>query len=159
MSGRARDRDSGGRPRNARARDPLGRPLPRGADGSDATTDPVGSPMELLAQGAEHFNAERFFQAHECWETAWHPSPEPEREFWQGITQIAVGLTHRQRGNLNGAIRLLRRGAERAASYGDRMHGLAVGTLVDQARLLADALEREGLGARMAPPRADLLPR
>lgn len=136
-----RDRDAAGRARNARPRDELGRPLPRNAGGVPQI-EPTGSPEELLAQGVEHFNAGRYFQAHECWETAWHPSPEPEREFWKGITQIAVGFTHRDRGNAAGAIELLRRGSERAAAYGDRFKGLNVGTLVAGANEACEALER-----------------
>lgn len=160
MTGRERERDDAGRPRNSRPRDQLGRPLPRDAEGDAALQrDPEGTPAELLAQGVEHFNAERFFQAHECWETAWHPAPPDEREFWQGITQIAVGLTHRQRGNLSGAITLLRRGAGRAADYADNTHGLAVQELVVAARDIADSLERDGLEARIALPRARLVPR
>src|SRR2546425_7478404 len=115
----ARDRDRAGRPKNARPRDVLGRPLPRGAENAIAEEDLPSDPERLLAIGIEHFNARRFFQAHETWETAWHPSPDGERDFWQGLTQLAVGFTHYQRGNPTGAATLLGRGARKLATYGD----------------------------------------
>src|SRR5437016_14358786 len=110
-----RERDVAGRPKNARPRDSLGRPLPRGAENAMVEEELPDDPMRLLEIGIEHFNARRFFQAHETWETAWHPSPEDERNFWQGLTPPAVGFTHFQRGNATGAVTLLQRGARKSA--------------------------------------------
>jgi uncharacterized protein len=90
-----RDRDAAGRPRNARPRDGLGRPLDRNAAGQPVTPE-EGRP----------------FHAHEVLEAAWKAAPEAERELWRGLAQIAVGLTHASRGNGKGAVTLLRRGAE-----------------------------------------------
>lgn len=150
-----RDRDVDGRPRNARPRDALGRPLPRGEQTVIEEEVLPDEPEELLKIGIEHFNAGRFFQAHEAWETAWHPSPEPERDFWQGITQIAVGFTHHGRGNPTGAITLLRRGAVRIEAYGEIHRGLPCLALAAQARAAADAIEVDGTNA---PVRAPVLP-
>jgi len=147
-----RERDPKGRAKNARPRDELGRPLPRGAAGAITEEDLPDDPAELLEIGREHFNAGRFFQAHEAWETAWHPSPDPERDFWQGITQIAVGFTHFQRGNPTGATTLLRRGATRLEPYGEHFHGIASAGLAATAREAADAIEREGTDARITLP-------
>ncbi len=139
---RERDRDVAGRPKNARPRDALGRPLPRGSENSMAEELLPEDPERLLDIGIEHFNARRFFQAHETWETAWHPSPDDERDFWQGMTQIAVGFTHYQRGNPKGSVTLLQRGARRIAAYGDMYKGVYVGALAAAARKAAAAIER-----------------
>jgi uncharacterized protein len=136
-----RDRDQAGRPRNARPRDELGRPLPRDAEGSYVEEELPQDAEQLLAIGIRHFNEARFFQAHEAWETAWHPAAPDERDFWQGITQVAVGCTHRQRGNPRGAVTLLRRGAHRLDPYGEHHRGVAVADLAAQARELADQIE------------------
>lgn len=109
--------------------------------------------------GVEHFNAGRFFQAHECWETAWHMAPEADRDFWQGITQIAVGFTHHGRGNLNGAMTLLERGIARASTYGEMHHDLEVGAFVEVARRTLEALRRSGLEAVPPNPRVAMRPR
>jgi len=148
-----RDRDERGRARNARPRDQLGRPLPRHADGTYVEEELPDDPERLLRIGVEHFNAERFFQAHEAWETAWHPSPEAERDFWQGITQIAVGFTHLLRGNAMGSVTLLRRGADRISGYGRTHRGIPVADLAVAARAAASEIEQDGTDATVAFPK------
>ena len=119
-----RDRDPAGRPRNARPRDALGRPLdPAGGPGSGAAgTDRI--PDDLVITGAEAaaladrlLRDGRPFHAHEVLEAAWKSGPAGERDLWQGLAQIAVGLTHARRGNARGAVALLSRGAERVRGY------------------------------------------
>jgi hypothetical protein len=119
-----RDRDPAGRPRNARPRDALGRPLdPADAPGSGtAGTDRI--PDDLVITGAEAaaladrlLRDGRPFHAHEVLEAAWKSGPAGERDLWQGLAQIAVGLTHARRGNARGAVALLSRGAERVRGY------------------------------------------
>ena len=139
-----RDRDQAGRPKNARPRDALGRPLPRDAEAVYVEEELPEDPELLLQIGIEHFNAQRFFQAHEAWETAWHPSSSDERDFWQGITQVAVGFTHRQRGNAKGSATLLRKGAHKLEEYGEVHRGVPVADLARAARKAADAIERSG---------------
>jgi len=140
----ARDRDVAGRPKNARPRDSLGRPLPRGAENAMVEEELPADPGRLLDIGIEYFNARRFFQAHETWETAWHPSPADERDFWQGLTQVAVGFTHYQRGNPKGSVTLLQRGARKIAKYGEVYRGVPVAALAASARKAAAAIERAG---------------
>ena len=53
-------------------------------------------------------------------EASWKQAPAGERELWRGLAQVAVGLTHVQRGNARGAVALLRRGAERVGGYAGR---------------------------------------
>jgi uncharacterized protein len=139
-----RDRDVAGRPKNARPRDQLGRPLPRGAPNAMVEEELPGDPERLLDIGIEHFNARRFFQAHETWEAAWHASPLDERDFWQGLTQVAVGFTHYQRGNPKGSVTLLQRGARKIAKYGEVYRGVPVSALAASARKAAAAIERAG---------------
>ena len=45
------------------------------------------------------------FHAHEVLEAAWKAAPPDERELWRGLAQLAVGLTHLQRGNGRGRWR------------------------------------------------------
>lgn len=58
----------------------------------------------------------RPFGAHEVLEARWKAAPEIEREFWQGLAQLCVALTHGLRGNPAGARRLLDRAAARLMS-------------------------------------------
>jgi hypothetical protein len=136
---RRRDRDPAGRPRNARPRDALGRPLPRDADGTPPGPDePALPPAESLARAQALLDAGRPFHAHEVLEASWKAAPEPERELWRGLAQLAVGLTHLRRGNPVGAQRLLGRAADRIEPYAAAPpHGVAAAGLVAAARSIA----------------------
>lgn len=146
---RKRDRDAAGRPRNARPRDELGRPLPRDAAGVAGVPDVLALPPdESLAEAQRLLDAGRAFHAHEVLEGTWKAAPEGERELWRGLAQLAVGLTHVGRGNGVGAVQLLRRAAERIEGYaGDPPHGIAAARLAGWARSLIGRIEQEGLAA------------
>jgi len=155
-----RDRDPRGRARNARPRDELGRPLPRSAPGAaDVPSIPDDlqvTPAEAAELGGRLLAENRPFHAHEVFEAAWKSTPAPEREFWRGLAQIAVGLTHAHRGNARGAVTLLRRGARHTREHGANSAGLAPEYVAAQADGIAARIERDGLAA--IPP-SDLLVR
>jgi len=144
-----RDRDQAGRARNARPRDVLGRPLPRGADGEPTMpADLALAPAESLALAQRLLDEGRAFHAHEVLEAAWKAAPAAERELWRGLAQIAVGLTHAQRGNATGAAALLRRGGLRVAEYAGRApYGIDAAQAARQAASLADQIDAAGLPA------------
>ncbi|WP_225878004.1 DUF309 domain-containing protein [Spongiactinospora rosea] len=117
----SRDRDPSGRPRNARPRDEYGRPLPRGAAGVERVPDDYApSGEDAVAEAARLLGERRPFHAHEVLEARWKNAPDDERELWQGLAQVCVGLTHLQRGNARGAAALLTRGADRVQTYAGR---------------------------------------
>jgi hypothetical protein len=150
-----RERDTSGRARNARPRDGLGRPLPRGAEGVERVPDDlVLPPLESLAEAQRLIDAGRPFHAHEVLEGTWKAAPAEERDLWQGLAQLAVGLTHVARGNRTGAAALLRRGAARIAPYaGAPPYGIDVAGLVGFAGGAADALQAGAADPPPAPPR------
>jgi predicted metal-dependent hydrolase len=157
-----RDRDAAGRARNARPRDAAGRPLPRGAAGVERVPDDLVLTREETVDEAQRLlDAGMPFHAHEVLEAAWKAAEPAERELWRGLAQLAVGLTHVQRGNGRGAVALLRRGAEhvthwRAGSAEAAPAGLDLDGLVRHAQTVADRVEREGVAATRP---ADLRPR
>ncbi len=144
---RERDRDAAGRPRSARPRDELGRPLPRDAAGAAAMPDDLAlPPAESLAEAQRLLDAGHAFHAHEVLEGTWKAAPDSERELWRGLAQLAVGLTHIRRGNAVGAVQLLRRAADRIEGYAeDPPYGVDAARLVAWARDLALRVERDGL--------------
>ena len=171
----SRDRDPAGRARNSRPRDGLGRPLPRGAAGVERVPDElVLPPEESLAEAQRLLDADRPFHAHEVLEGTWKSAPPGERDLWQGLAQVAVGLTHARRGNARGAVTLLRRGTERiryrpahpgeAASPSPgppppgegHLYGMDIPAVLAAADDLACRIERDGLDHI---PAADFAPR
>lgn len=106
-----RDRDSSGRPRNARPRDELGRPLPTGCHGVEPLPEDIDTSADAVVALAGHLLDQGLpFQAHEALEAVWKVASELERTAWKGMAQLAVALTHAMRGNATGAVRVRERG-------------------------------------------------
>ena len=112
-----RDRDVAGRARQSRPRDALGRPLPYGAAGVEPVPETPLPPAETLTFARRLLRDGRPFAAHEVLEARWKAGPTEERDLWQGLAQLCVGLTHAARGNSVGAVRLVERGAARLEEY------------------------------------------
>ncbi|MEV0369065.1 DUF309 domain-containing protein [Streptomyces sp. NPDC050636] len=153
-----RDRDEQGRARSARPRDGLGRPLPYGSPGVARQPEGVPrTPAESLAEAQRLLDAGMPFHAHEVLEDAWKAAPEPEREMWRGLAQLAVGLTHAARGNASGATALLDRGTAAITPYADAApYGIDITGLADWAGELTGRLSerpREPVPAAKTAPR------
>jgi hypothetical protein len=152
-----RDRDTAGRPRNARPRDALGRPLPHDAEGGvERVPDRLDLPLaEAVDLAQRYLDTGRPFHAHEVLEALWKSRPSVERDLWQGLAQMAVGLTHAMRGNRKGAAALLRRGRDRVAGYAGDPHGVDAPGVIAAATALAGELEAN-LDVRPAALRLNL---
>lgn len=139
-----RDRDDAGRPRNTRPRDALGRPLPYGSPGGvpRIPDDLHLTPAESLRYAQDLLDRGQAFNAHEVLEAAWKDGPDDERALWQALAQLAVGITHVQRGNHLGAAALLRRASGRLTGVdGPAPHGIDIAGLIEYADTLAGDLE------------------
>lgn len=124
-----------------RPRDALGRPLPHGTPGVPPLADDTALPPALaLVEAQRLLDAGLLFQAHEVFEAVWKAAPEPQRDLWRGLAQLAVGLTHLARGNATGGSRLLRRGAANLDTY--RGSGTAGDLGVDTAEAVEVDVDR-----------------
>jgi uncharacterized protein len=121
--------------------------LPRGRT---AALDPVEADR-LFRQGVALFNGVRYWHAHEAWEALWRAAPDEEREFYQGLIQIAAGLLHLQRRNLRGARIKLTEGVTKLRRYEPAHHGIFVNELIGQATRLLEDLN-EGYLPYLIPP-------
>jgi uncharacterized protein len=147
-----RDRDEGGRARQARPRDALGRPLPYGAQGVEPVPEEPLPPEETLREAARLVAEGRPFAAHEVFEARWKAAPENERPLWKSLAQLAVAQTHALRGNVVGARRLLDRGRAGLTAY-DASGGPAYG--LDLRRAVQDASERVDQAGTAGVPHAE----
>jgi predicted metal-dependent hydrolase len=102
--------------------------------------------------GIEHWNAERFFPAHEAWETCWKQAKfTPEAEFFKGLSQLGAGYVHLLRGNQHGAKTLLRRGAGRLQKYESGHRGIPTQALAAATRRQANQIERAEHAGKRSP--------
>ena len=151
-----RDRDESGRPRSTRPRDALGRPLRHGSERVLRIPDDLAlPPAETLAYAQDLLDRGLAFNAHEVLEAAWKNGPIDEKTLWQALAQLAVGITHVQRGNVKGAVTVLRRASAGLAHDGKPApHGIDVAGLVEYTAVLIDDLDAN---AAVTPER--LIPR
>jgi hypothetical protein len=107
---------------------------------------------------AFHWNARRFFESHEDWETIWHECEGPHRLWIQALIQTAAGFHHVDHGTASGFVKLMRSARAKMAGYAGDRHGL------DAARLEADLApwfafaERVAAGAPLHGPATPAFP-
>ena len=151
-----RDRDESGAARNARPRDAFGRPLSRGTDGVPRIPDDLDlPPAESLDYAQDLLDRGLAFNAHEVLEAAWKNGPDGEQTLWQSLAQLAVGITHVQRGNAKGACALLDRAAAGLGASGrPAPHGIdAAGLVAYCVELIADLRAGADVGPDRLTPR------
>lgn len=111
-----------------------------------------------LESGRRHFNAGRFFEAHDVWEAEWLEATGPRRLLLQGLIQIAAGLYKASRRERPaGCVQLLRKGLAKLERFPEGEGGLALLAFRrDVERLIepADAWRAGG-----SPPDPALFPR
>jgi hypothetical protein len=149
-----RPRDPSAPPKPERPRDELGRPLPWGAASRLVMEDFDELPLaENHRLGIAHFDAGRFFPAHEAWETCWKQAKGgPDEEFYKGLSQLGAGYTHYLRGNPHGTFTLLRRAGGRIGRFPSPHLGVRTDVLAGEARRQADLVERAHRAGEPMPP-------
>jgi predicted metal-dependent hydrolase len=111
---------------------------------------------QSFRHGLEHFNTERFFEAHEAWEEVWLASTGTDKRFLQGIIQIAAAFHHYQRGNPRGACSLLEAGLGRLRDLPPDHGGIALDQLCLAAAEWATALRAERDPGRTKLPKIQM---
>ena len=93
----------------------------------------IAAARRLLAEG-------RPFSAHEVYEARWKAGPAAERSLWQGLAQLCVGITHAERGNRIGALRLIGRARQRLEAYvasGGPGYGLDLDHIIEWVQIVS----------------------
>ncbi|TWI54659.1 DUF309 domain-containing protein [Halalkalibacter nanhaiisediminis] len=94
-----------------------------------------------------YFHVERdYFECHEILEEYWKAQPRGKRQVhWVGLIQIAVGLYHQRRGNINGARRMYKKAASIITGQTDSITklGLDVQALLELLNKQIDTLEQQ----------------
>jgi len=105
----------------------------------------------LFRRAVALFNGVRYWHAHEAWETLWRAAPDDDRDFYQGLIQVAAGLLHLQRRNMRGARNKLREGLAKLRPYQPAYHGIFVNELIGEATRLLEDLDA-GFLPYLIPP-------
>lgn len=95
-------------------------------------------------QGAEQFNQGEFYACHDTFEALWTEAHEPDRTFYQGLLQIAVGLYHLGNHNWQGAATLLGEANGRLRPYEENYGGVDLNPVREQAKTIWLLLHSEG---------------
>ena len=139
-----RDRDESGRPQSRRPRDELGRPLPQGSEGIPRIPHDLDlSAAETLNFAQDLLDRGLAFNAHEVLEAAWKNGPGDEKTLWQALAQLAVGITHVQRGNSRGAVAVLHRASAALALDDTARYDIDTAGLADYADVLIGDLSAD----------------
>lgn len=97
---------------------------------------------EQFLQGVEQFNHREFYSCHDILEALWMDAVEPDRQFYQGILQIAVGCYHLENHNWRGAVILLGEGIRRLSFYQPDYQDIDVSSLVKESQKLLHHLQQ-----------------
>src|SRR5438552_9470963 len=115
---------------------------------------PALDPFEadrLFRYGVALFNGARYWHAHEAWETLWRAADDKDRDFYQGLIQIAAGLLHLQRRNARGARNKLSEGLVKLRRYEPAHRGIFVNELIGAADRVGEQLGA-GYMLHLLPP-------
>ncbi|MBF2025960.1 MAG: DUF309 domain-containing protein [Oscillatoriales cyanobacterium C42_A2020_001] len=99
---------------------------------------------EEFWQGVEQFNQQEFYACHDTLEAIWINALPDEKNFYQGILQIAVALHHLSNYNWRGAVILMGEGTNRLRTYQSDYGGIDVDRFVDETGVLLKQLQVAG---------------
>ncbi len=89
--------------------------------------------ISWLNAGIDHFNAARFWHAHEDWEDLWKSlkgmAPQFEVDAVQGIIQIAAMLYNHERQKARGVVSLWNKASTKLKPVLDGLFGIDIATL------------------------------
>jgi uncharacterized protein len=104
-------------------------------------------------QGVDEFNRREYYACHDTLEALWMDAVDPDKKFYQGVLQIAVGCYHLHNHNLKGAIILLGEGSGRLPYYQPIYAGIDVAALIRDSHHLLQTLQSlaKPLGTRIDP--------
>ena len=105
----------------------------------------------VFRRGVALFNQARYWHAHEEWERLWRSSDDTNRDFYQGLIQVAAGLLHLQRRNARGARNKLGEGLAKLRRYHHTHRGIVVDELIGRAERILDQLD-DGELPYLIPP-------
>ncbi|MEB3213867.1 MAG: DUF309 domain-containing protein [Leptolyngbyaceae bacterium] len=94
--------------------------------------------------GIEQFNQREFYACHDTLEAIWMDAKSSEKNFYQGILQIAVALYHLGNHNWKGCVILMGEGIHRLRGFLPHYEDVDVQGLVIHTSQLLQAIQESG---------------
>jgi hypothetical protein len=85
---------------------------------------------DAFRAGLDLFNSRAFYDCHDTWEDLWLDTTGPDRVFYQGMIQMAVGYYHATSGNYRGAASQLSKAVSKLTPYLPQHLGIPLHTLL-----------------------------
>ena len=122
--------------------------------GTDSEPVPASDVDGALAQGVRLFDAGRYHDAHEAFESCWLANEGGDADFFKGLVQASICLHHLTRENLEGARKLYAGHRRLLGRFLPEHRGIDVaGLLAEMQRVLHPVLTGEPTGNLAPPPR------
>ena len=85
---------------------------------------------DAFRAGLTLFNSRAFFDCHDAWEDLWLDTTGPDRLFYQGMIQVAVGYYHAGNGNFRGAASQLAKAIPKLTPFLPQHSGIPLHSLL-----------------------------
>ncbi len=92
-------------------------------------------------KGVDEFNRQEYYACHDTLEALWMDAAISDKNFYQGVLQIAVGCYHLHNHNLKGTIILLGEGVGRLSYYQPVYEGIDVSRAIRDSSNLLQTLQ------------------
>jgi predicted metal-dependent hydrolase len=104
----------------------------------------MSSDLTNLTEAIQQFNYQEFYACHDLLEAMWIDAYYPEKNFYQGLLRIAVGLYHLSDRNWNGSKIILGEGIMRLRDFQPEYMGVNVTKLIQESADLLKILQKSG---------------
>lgn len=122
----------------------------------------MNSDMANLEEAIQQFNQKEFYACHDLLEAMWIDAYYPEKNFYQGLLRIAVGLYHLSDLNWNGSKIILGEGIMRLRDFQPEYMGVNVTKLIQESANLLSTMQKSGKeeldGLSFKLPEIDYIP-
>jgi uncharacterized protein len=95
-------------------------------------------------QGVDQFNQRQFYMCHDTLEAVWVEADFEDKNFYQGILQVAVAFYHLENHNWRGAVILMGEGLKRLSDYAPVYAEIDVEELMTETLMVLRHLQATG---------------
>lgn len=96
---------------------------------------------ENAEQGLKFFNLRKYYEAHECFETAWRETQDTSREFYRALLQLSAGFYRLTQNRPSAARKFFTHALKWLKQFPDHHRGFALDELRSWTEMLIRAID------------------